>query len=109
NYGLLTQSGGTLTFSNTGTNTNYGNWNLLAGKQLQLTADTLVNAGALNLDSGFVSGTGTLTNAAGGSITGPGMISTAFSNAGVLVLTGGATSVTNAFTKSGQIQLGSSA
>jgi hypothetical protein len=50
-----------------------------------------------------------LTNAIGGTITGPGVISTTFSNAGVLSLTGGTTSITNAFTNSGQIQLGSSA
>ncbi len=109
NYGLLTQSGGTLTFSNTGGNNNYGNWNLLAGTQLQLSGSTLVNGGTVNLNSGLVTGTGTLTNAVGGTITGPGVISTAFSNAGVLALSGGTTRITDAFTNSGQIQLTSAA
>jgi fibronectin-binding autotransporter adhesin len=108
NYGLVTQNAGTLTFSNTGTNYNYGNWNLLAGYQLQLSGSTLINTGTVNLDSGYVAGTGTLNNALGGTITGPGAISTTFANGGVLALSGGTTSVSNAFTNSGQIQLSAS-
>lgn len=109
NNGLLAQSGGNMVLSNTGPNANNGNWDLLSGFQLQLDAGaTLVNRGFLNLNSGQVSGAGTLANAAGGVIGGRGVISTVFSNAGALAIDSGTTSITRAFTNSGQIQLSSS-
>ena len=107
NTAQLQQSSGNLVLSNTGANSNSGSWEMLAGYQLQLQAATLSNNGALYLNNGQVSGSGLLTNAAGGTVTGRGTISSPFSNAGALVIDAGNITVSNAFSNSGQIQLGS--
>ena len=107
NSGVLVQTGGNMVLSNTGANRNTGNWDMALGQQLQLAGATLANHGTLNLNGGSVGGTGTLTNAAGGTVTGRGAIGSLFSNAGVLALESGNTTVGSAFNNSGQIQLAS--
>lgn len=110
NNGLLQQSGGNLLLSNAGANTNNGQWELLAGFQLQLgNPTTLVNGGSLKLNSGSVTGTGSLNNGPTGTITGYGSISSVFGNNGSLVIDSGTINVTQTFTNgvTGQILLGS--
>lgn len=105
NSGALIQSGGNLVLSNSGANRNTGNWDLAQGKQLQLAGSTLSNHGTLALNGGTVSGSGTLVNAAGGVITGRGSINANFSNAGVLALEAGTTTIGQSFVNLGQVQL----
>ena len=109
NLGLLTQSGGGLLLSNAGENRNDGNWDLAAGKALQLSGATLINNGALNLNAGQVTGSGTLINAAGGVIFGRGAISTNFANDGALQAGIGSVTIASAFSNTGVITLTSSA
>ena len=109
NSGLLVQGGGNLVLSNTGLNRNTGNWDLATGWQLQLAGATLSNHGSIQLNSASLSGSGTLVNAAGGTLLGRGSISAHFSNAGALVVDVGTTRVSQAFDNSGQIQLLSNA
>jgi len=106
NNALLTQAGGVLTLRNTGANSNTGNWDLAAGRQVKLDGATLSNAGVLTLNGGSVTGIGTLTNAVGGTVSGRGVISSDFVNAGQLVVDSGITNVSKAFSNSGQIMLG---
>lgn len=107
NYGFVTQSGGTLTLNNTGANANYGNLDLVSGKLLSLgSGATLANQGTLNLNSAIITGAGTLNNTFGGIISGKGTIASNFANnGGVLVVEGGTTNITKAFSNSGLIQL----
>jgi hypothetical protein len=107
NNAQLTQAGGTLTLRATGANSNTGNWDLAAGRQLKLDGATLANTGVLALNGGSVTGSGLLTNDVGGTVQGRGVISSRFVNTGRLVLDSGATTVTQAFSNSGQILLGS--
>lgn len=111
NNALLTQSGGNIEFSKTGTNQNLGNMDLASGRQFQIIGSTitLTNAGTINLNGGVVTGTGTLNNASGGTFTGRGTVSSKFGNAGLLLLQSGTTNVTQAFTNSGLIRLSSDA
>lgn len=109
NSGLLVQGGGNLVLSNTGPNRNTGNWDLATGWQLQLAGATLANHGSIDLNSATLSGTGTLANAAGGTVLGRGSITANFSNAGALVVDAGTTQVSQAFNNSGQILLSSNA
>jgi T5SS/PEP-CTERM-associated repeat protein len=104
NSSVLVHSGN-LVLSNTGANTNTGNWDLAPGAALVLNGATLANHGSINLNSGTVSGTGTLVNAAGGTVFGRGSITAQFSNAGALLVDTGTTRVDPAFANSGQIQL----
>lgn len=105
NTGLLQQSGGTLELATTGANMNTGNWDLQTGGQLRLTGVVLTNQGALNLNGGTVSGTGTLNNVAGGTVSGRGSIAATFSNAGRLVVASGNTTVVKPFVNSGSVVL----
>ena len=105
NDGLLRQGDGTLTFSNAGTNSNNGTWEMPAGRSLIL-ASGLANAGALKLHGGTLSG-GTLVNGVSGTISGSGRITSALDNRGSLVINEGLTLVDNAFVNRGQILLGS--
>jgi hypothetical protein len=108
NNALVTQAGGNLQLSNSGANANYGNWNLAAGLQLQLGSGvSLTNAGSLLLNSGVVTGGGTLENTYGGNISGPGLISAIFKNdGGVLSVNSGTTTISQGFTNNGVVQLG---
>ena len=107
NNAQFTQSGGNLVVANTGANTNYGTFNLASGYQLRLTGSGLTNYGTLNTGGGVVAGTGTLVNAAGGTLSGSGAVLAPLSNAGGSILvSGGTLNVQQAFTSSGLIQLG---
>jgi hypothetical protein len=106
NNAAVSQSGGHLILAGAGLFTNNGNWDLQSGFQLKLEGSSFENAGVLSLNNGQVTGTGTLTNTVGGTVAGRGMIATTFANAGTLVLSDGATSVTKGFVNSGVIQLG---
>jgi len=109
NSSVLVQNGGNLVLSNTGANANTGNWDLAPGAALDLNGATLANHGSIQLNSGTVSGTGTLVNAVGGTVFGRGSITAQFSNAGALLVDVGTTRVDRAFANSGQIQLTSNA
>jgi hypothetical protein len=106
NNAAVSQSGGHLTLAGAGLFTNNNNWDLQSGYQLKLEGSSFENAGVLSLNNGLVTGTGTLTNTIGGTVTGRGVIATTFANAGTLVLADGATTVTKGFVNSGVIQLG---
>ena len=106
NNALISQGSGHITLSNTGVNNNYGNIDLASGYQFRINGTTLNNGGTVNLNGAIVSGSGTLNNSYGGTLTGRGTISSHFSNnGGVLALTGGTTNITHAFSNSGIIQL----
>jgi hypothetical protein len=110
NLGLLTQGNGLLTLS--APTNNSGNITLGAGGGLSLSIAALTNTGTISLGGGRISGTGAsqLTNRFGATITGSGLISSAFDNqGGRLLLTDGTTLITNAFNNSGVIQLTSDA
>lgn len=109
NTGLLQHGGGTMELATTGANLNSGNWDMAAGGQLRLTGAVLTNQGALNLNGGSVTGTGTLNNVAGGTVNGRGSITTTFSNAGRLVVAGGSTTVVKPFVNSGSVVLADAA
>ncbi|HCY11408.1 MAG TPA: hypothetical protein DHU82_09130 [Deltaproteobacteria bacterium] len=105
NNGLFAQSGGMTTISNTGANANYGNMDLLASNQFKINGTTLDNMGTINMNGALLSGTGTLTNAAGGVLSGRGTVSTYFSNDGIVELASGTLNFTKTFTNSGLINL----
>jgi autotransporter-associated beta strand protein len=106
NSAQLTVSGGNLTLAKAGTNANRGNVEVPAGLQLRLTGGTLANSGTVNLIGGIVAGTATLSNNAGGIVSGRGLISAPFANSGgMLRSVGGTINVTTAFTNSGVIRL----
>jgi hypothetical protein len=106
NNALLTQSNGILAISAPLTNSPTGTIDLAPARVANLSS-SLTNSGTMNLRNASVTGTGTLTNAAGGLLTGPGTIATAtFSNAGTFVLPAGQTR-TPAFTNTGVVQLDS--
>jgi hypothetical protein len=106
NNGLFTQTGGNLTLSNTGTNANTGNMDLASGLQLRLNGCTLNNTGTLNVNGALITGSGTLSNNLGGTIAGRGSITSSFSNAGNVAVSGGTLNIKPAFTNSGTIELG---
>jgi autotransporter-associated beta strand protein len=106
NYSQITQSGGTLTISNSGTNLNYGTTTLTSGYQFRLTGGNFTNFGTVNLDSGVVAGSASLMNSYGGTISGPGTILTSFSNTGGSMILGyGSTVVEQNFTNTGIVNL----
>ncbi len=111
NYGYLSSTTGNLTFNSVGGAVNYGNFVTTAGNGLQISAGTtLTNCGTLSLASqAVVAGQGALTNGAGGSLTGVGLITAPFYNApgGSVFLTGGTLVIAVPFANAGLIQLGS--
>jgi autotransporter-associated beta strand protein len=107
NNAQLTVSGGNISLANVGANANAGNVSVPAGLQLRLTGNTLANTGTIDLAGGIVAGTATLSNNAGGAVSGSGTISAPFANAGgTLRVVGGTMNVTSAFANSGEIFLG---
>jgi fibronectin-binding autotransporter adhesin len=103
NEGTLTATGGTINFSGAA-NVNRGN---LSAASLNLAGATLANQGSLALAGSTIFGaSGSLINGIGGSISGTGVISTAFINSGGLVTVGSGTlNITQPFTNSSVIQL----
>ncbi len=110
NHALWTLSGGNLNLDNTGVNANFGNLDLASGQQLRLNGGPLFNGGSINLNSGIITGTATLTNGAGGTLAGRGTIACPFNNAGGMVLLdSGTLNISQNFSSSGTIQLTSAA
>jgi len=109
NNGVLTQVTSQLTLTNTGSNTNNGVINVAANQQFRITTSTtpvsLVNEGEIDLNSGSIAGSGSLTNDYGGNINGPGTISTAFTNNGTIVPGSAQITVIDAWTNYGQVEL----
>jgi hypothetical protein len=105
NNASFTQSGGRFVLKNTGDNKNYGNMDLAAGYDFVVaTGAEFTNLGTVNLNSSTVRGTGPFTN--GGVISGKGLISCPFSNAGGnLVVADGTTNISLGFSNSGLVQL----
>ena len=67
-----------------------------------------MNAGAINLNGGLITGSALLSNSYGGTINGIGTILSPFVNAGgAILLTGGSLDISQAFTNSRTIQLNS--
>jgi hypothetical protein len=104
NYLLLTQSGGNLTLSNSAPNINLGTITLASGYQLRLNAG-LNNIGTMNVNNAAITGSGVLTNGAGGTVVGPGFIFSFNNSGGVLLVPAGTTNVPTAFNNAGVIQL----
>ena len=100
-------AGGTLRLTPGPFNVNHGTFNLTAATPFDISGATLTNGGTLNLSSGLLSGaTGSLVNGFGGTLVGPGTITSGFSNSGGIVVVGsGTTNITHAFASSGAIQL----
>ena len=104
NNGLISVSGGNLVIANTGANVNAGNIDLPTIRQLRLDAP-LTNAGTITLASTTINGAATLTNSAGGIVTGRGTISAPLANSGgTLRADLGTLTVTNAFNNVGIVR-----
>src|SRR4029450_1433224 len=88
--------------------TNNGNIDLGPGLQLRNTIGALANNGTINLNGGAIAGTGLLANNPAGVIAGRGTLSLPFNastNNGALVVGDGVLNVISAFTNAGVIQL----
>jgi hypothetical protein len=108
NNGVLQAAGGPIVIAATGNNVNFGNIITSLANGLQLTGSGLTNQGSIALSNSTISGSATLTNSAGGSVGGPGLITTPFTNAAGAVLSNGGPgtlTVASAFTNVGLIQL----
>ena len=102
NEGLFEQIGD-LTMDNSGGFTN--NMFMKLGENDFLTLESaMANSGTITLFDTIVNGTAQLTNDVGGVIRGDGLITTAFSNAGSLMVTG-STGISRDFTNTGKIEL----
>lgn len=103
----ITQGAGPLTFSFApGTAVNNGTVALAAGRALNLFGG-FTNAGTFALNGASVIQNGTLANAPGGTVRGPGAILATFTNSGVVTPGGGTLNIASAWTNSGIAQLGS--
>jgi hypothetical protein len=85
NNGSLDISGGNISISNSGANTNAGLITIPFGLQLRLLGGNLTNTGIIDLDGGSISGTATLVNAAGGTVQGGSSVQTQLTNDGGLI------------------------
>jgi len=106
NRALLSVTSGSLTLSNTGSNSNMGTVTLGTGMQLRLTGGPLGNAGTFNLNSGVVAGTAAFANITGGTLNGGGTILSPFSNTGGTVRVASDTlNIAEAFSNTGLIRI----
>ena len=105
NPGTITQSDGPLTITATSPGTNTAAINGASGLPLHINSGFTGNDGTVSLNGGFLTNAALFTNNVAGLITGPGTISGQFQNAGTLVATGGALSITNAWTNIGTVNL----
>jgi hypothetical protein len=103
----ISQSGGNLALTNTGTNSNNGNITLSAN-QFQLQGGVLTNNGTITLNASLITGSAGLTNAASGIITGNGLITAALTNIGTISPAGGTLTVP-ALTNNGTIEMAGAA
>ncbi|MDC8769971.1 beta strand repeat-containing protein [Roseateles albus] len=107
NTGLLRQSGGSLELATLGSNINTGNWDMLDGRGLVLSGANLLNAGVMSMSGDTVSGSATLINGTAGTLTGRGVISAKFQNAGRMTVDAGSFRIDQNFRNDGQILMGS--
>ncbi|MBT9459657.1 MAG: PEP-CTERM sorting domain-containing protein, partial [Burkholderiaceae bacterium] len=107
NSGLFEQSGGVFELANTTLNVNTGNWDMLGGRELRLSGANLFNAGVMSMSGDTVSGSATLINSTAGTLTGRGVISARFENAGRLTVDAGSFRIEQPFGNQGQILMGS--
>ncbi|MBT9456701.1 MAG: PEP-CTERM sorting domain-containing protein [Burkholderiaceae bacterium] len=110
NNGHFDQTG-FLELGNTGLNENTGSWNLQSGKTLTLRDSTLTNRGTMNFDAAKIDAAGlsggSFVNAAGGTISGNGLISVPFQNDGRLIVEAGTFALNYAVKNNGQMLLNS--
>lgn len=105
NIGLLSPSGLMNFIGNTAIS-NSGQIQVPAGAQIGLSGTTLSNVGTVSLGGGTIFGSSQITNFAGGTITGHGVITTPFSNSGgSIAVTDGTLSITSPFANTGAITL----
>lgn len=110
NIGDWQVTGGIFKLASTGPNWNSGTLSVASTSQLQLyPSTTLTNAGSAVLNGGQITGDGQFVNAAGGTLTGKGTISSGFANAGYLGIGAGTLNVTRSFENTGLIDLTHSA
>jgi fibronectin-binding autotransporter adhesin len=108
NEGTLTMAGGGLNLSTSGgaSNVNRGTFNLNSMLPFNLGGATLNNSGILNLDGGLVTGSmSSLVNGIGGTVSGTGIITSPFTNSGVLTVGSGMINITQPFANTGLIHL----
>lgn len=106
NFGSLAPGDGNFAFSNSGINNNYGAITLVSGRQFQITTGSLNNNASITLNGALLSGAGTLSNNAGGTLAGPGIVSSSFQNLGGTVAPGSGTlSITTPWTNAGLVLL----
>jgi hypothetical protein len=101
----ITQSGGNLTLISTGTAINAGTITLATGHSLILGSTALSNTGTVNLNGGSMTGTGILTNAVGGTVSGPGLLNIPFVSSGLVTPGTGTLNILTAWTNAGIVEL----
>jgi hypothetical protein len=106
NFGQVTANGVLALLGTSGAISNVGQIDVPSGSQLRLGSNPLQNTGTLNLGGGFVS-SGSLSNLAGGTITGHGTIGSLLgTSSGNIVVSEGTLNIVNAMTNAGAIQVG---
>ncbi len=105
NNGTINQSGGTFIFSNTGAVNNNGAVSLISGSQFQIAAGTFNNNASFALNGALINGTGTLNNAAAGVLVGPGTIIAPIQNSGIIEPGTGTLNITTPWTNAGLVLL----
>ena len=104
NNAYVAVSGGTMTVSNSGPNSNAGQIDVPSGQQLQLTGGSLANT-ARSISLAAPSAARPLSITRRAFISGHGTIASPLTNAGLLAVDGGILSVSSAFSNSGEIYL----
>ncbi len=99
----IVQGNGPLTFSYAAA-INDGTISLASGRALNLFGG-LTNSGDLEINGASILQNGTLTNAANGTVGGPGSILVSFANSGVVTPEAGTLNIANAWTNAGVVQL----
>lgn len=105
NNGVITQGAGNLNFNSSSGQTNNGNIDLAPGRQITFFSTALNNQGTINLNGAVVGLGQPLINSISGTVAGRGTIQTFFSNNGLLLVLGGTTNITSAFSNTGTIQV----
>ena len=91
--------------ANTGPNANAGNMDLATGRLFTLDGADLANTGTVNVGGGIITGTGWLNNLAGGTVAGRGIISSGFTNQGLVVVDAGTLCLVDPFLNEGAVRL----
>jgi T5SS/PEP-CTERM-associated repeat protein len=110
NNGAVEVSGGDLALSNRGYIHNLGSWTLLPGRSLALTGSgPFFNEGTMSLAGGSISGSVLLVNRSLATLSGYGVISAPFTNAGRVVVDSGVLSLTNSAGNTGEMRVNAAA